>query len=259
MSAEASAADAELDSQIEAYVLDQLSPAERLQVERALAADPALQQRKEELEHSLELIAFAGAVAPPHGLRERVMARVGAPEPVHSVVIPMWGVWAAAASLLLLAAVGIYLTSTRIARVETELAAVRESNERLTQHVNQTSIAATNLKTEFRLTSAGYRRIELTATPTSPGGSAVVFWSADEGETYFVGQLPPVPAGKQYQLWALHNGQPIDAGVLGVIPNGILEPMQKIPKADAFAVTMEPAGGSPSPTTTAMMVMGKVN
>jgi anti-sigma-K factor RskA len=258
MSAEASPADADLDSQIEAYMLDQLSAADRLQVERALAADPALQQRKEELEHSLELIAFAGAVAPPVGLRERVLARVGAPEPVRSVVIPMWGVWAAA-SLLLLAAVGIYLTTSRIARVEAELAAVRESNERLTQHVNQTSIAATNLKTEFRLTSAGYRRIELTATPTSPGGSAVVFWSADEGETYFVGQLPPVPAGKQYQLWALHNGQPIDAGVLGVIPNGILEPMQKIPKADAFAVTLEPMGGSRSPTASAMMVMGTID
>lgn len=260
MSAEATTPDAELNSQIEAYVLDQLSPAERLQVERALAASPALRQEKEQLESALELMAFAGAVPPPPALRERILQEAGASvtAPHRALVIPMWGVWTAAASLLLLVSVGVYLTSARIARVETQLAAVTESNEQLAQHVNQTSIAATNLTTEFRLTSAGYRRVELKAVPEA-SGSAVVFWSADKGETYFVGQLPPVPPGKQYQLWALHNGQPIDAGMLGVIPNGILEPMLKIPKADAFAVTMEPIGGSPSPTTTAMMVMGTVN
>jgi anti-sigma-K factor RskA len=259
MSAEATPPDAELNSQIEAYVLDQLSPAERLQVERALAESPTLRRQMDQLERSLELMAFAGAVPPPPALRERILARTSERSPARALVIPMWRVWAVAASLLLLVSVSAYLTSARIARVETQLAAVTESNQLLTQHVNQTSIAATNLKTEFRLTSAGYRRIELNATPQSPGGSAVVFWSADKGETYFVGQLPPVPAGKQYQLWALHNGLPIDAGVLGVIPNGILEPMLKIPKADAFAVTMEPIGGSPSPTTTAMMVMGSLN
>jgi anti-sigma-K factor RskA len=38
----------------------------------------------------------------------------------------------------------------------------------------------------------------------------------------------------------------------------VLIPMKNIPKAEAFAITLEKAGGSPTPTLTAMYVMGKV-
>ena len=66
-----------------------------------------------------------------------------------------------------------------------------------------------------------------------------------------------IPADKQYQLWALKDGQPIDMGVFDPVTpeDGLLE-MGRVPGADAFAVTLEPRGGSANPTLEEMYVYG---
>ena len=66
-----------------------------------------------------------------------------------------------------------------------------------------------------------------------------------------VNNLPAPTSGKQYQLWAILNGQPVD---LGVIPNDIfvqkkalLLTMKNTIGAQAFAITLEKMGGNPTP------------
>ena len=70
--------------------------------------------------------------------------------------------------------------------------------------------------------------------------------------------MPQPQAGQQYQLWAIVDGKPVDAGMVEIDPGKALHRMKNIPKAEAFAITLEKAGGSPTPTLTAMFVMGKV-
>ena len=58
--------------------------------------------------------------------------------------------------------------------------------------------------------------------------------------------MQQTPTGKQYQLWAIVDGKPVDAGVIN---NCIgLCKMKKIDHAEAFAITLEKEGGSPTPT-----------
>jgi len=266
---------------VEAYVLDRLPPAEQAAVERMLASDASLRELRNATELRLHQLALAQAEAPPPALRARVLSAVdaaiaasGAPVPTasapqaHTLAGPgawMPGRWMVAASTVvaLVSIAGLLYTVQRQGqleqRLESRLADLQAQSGTLAQVVQRTSVQALNAQTEIRLTADGFRRVELATVPGAQGGSAIVYWSAQRGETYFVGQLPPVPEGKQYQLWALHNGQPIDAGLLGIVPNGILEPMKQIPQAQAFAVTLEPVGGSPNPTTQAMMVMGRLN
>ena len=76
-----------------------------------------------------------------------------------------------------------------------------------------------------------------------------------------VDNLPMPPSDKQYQLWALKDGKPIDAGVFDMKPgtDGDMHMMPvTIAEADAFAVTLEKKGGSPTPTLTQLYVMGKI-
>lgn len=65
---------------------------------------------------------------------------------------------------------------------------------------------------------------------------------------------PALPAGKAYQLWMVNPGNTglISVAVLGseAIKRRILDMPQEGEKAVAFAVTMEPAGGSPDPGPT---------
>ena len=69
-----------------------------------------------------------------------------------------------------------------------------------------------------------------------------------------------LPAGKQYQLWALDKGKPVDAGVLTVATatgEGI-QHMKDVASAQTFAMTVEPAGGSVNPTLATMTVVGNI-
>jgi anti-sigma-K factor RskA len=68
----------------------------------------------------------------------------------------------------------------------------------------------------------------------------------------------PVPANdKQYQLWAIFNGKPVDLGVFDIKKERLLIQARNTQGAEAFAITMEKKGGSPSPEGT-MYVMGKI-
>lgn len=91
-----------------------------------------------------------------------------------------------------------------------------------------------------------------------PEYRADVHWNSTSEIVYLdVKSLPAAPEGMQYQLWALKDGKPIDMGVFNADDTkDNLMPMGKVPGADAFAVTLEKAGGVPSPTMEQMYVYG---
>jgi anti-sigma-K factor RskA len=72
-----------------------------------------------------------------------------------------------------------------------------------------------------------------------------------------VNNLPKPAAGKQYQLWAIVNGQPVDAGMLNWNDATIVASMKNIPQAQAFAITLEDEGGHPLPQGV-MYVLGSI-
>ena len=72
--------------------------------------------------------------------------------------------------------------------------------------------------------------------------------------------MPDIPSDKQYQLWAIVDGKPIDMGVfdLQLEVNELIE-IPHIENAQAFAVTLEKRGGVASPTMEAMYVLGETS
>jgi len=58
--------------------------------------------------------------------------------------------------------------------------------------------------------------------------------------------LPPLRAGRTYQLWAVGDRRPRSAGVLGPSPE--IAAFRGASGAEALVVTTEPRGGSPTPT-----------
>jgi anti-sigma-K factor RskA len=90
--------------------------------------------------------------------------------------------------------------------------------------------------------------------------SAAVHWNTETDEVYFdASQLPASPASKQYQLWAIVAGKPVNAGVIDLsAAREVFQKMKSVKGAQAFAVTIEKAGGSPAPTLDTMCLLGKV-
>lgn len=105
-----------------------------------------------------------------------------------------------------------------------------------------------------------YKMVDLKGLEKSPTSHVVAFWNPDTKKVYVeVINLPMPPPDKQYQLWALSNGKPVDAGVMDVDPSDIsLHEMKSMEDAQAFAITLEPKGGSVNPTMDQMYAMGKI-
>jgi anti-sigma-K factor RskA len=95
--------------------------------------------------------------------------------------------------------------------------------------------------------------VTLMGAETAPQASGVLVLTADGRQaTLIVEGMPPLPAGQQYQLWLIENGQRSDGGVFSVDIAGYhtmpVTPPRPITDYNAFGVTIEPAGGSPGPT-----------
>ncbi|TNE79477.1 MAG: anti-sigma factor [Bacteroidetes bacterium] len=100
----------------------------------------------------------------------------------------------------------------------------------------------------------------LKGTPENEGKEAIVFWDKSKGDVFLVANnLPPLGKDEQYQLWAIDNEKPLGAGL---IPQnhqeGIAFKMSNVSSSQAFAITVEKAGGAESPTLEKMVVVATI-
>jgi anti-sigma-K factor RskA len=93
--------------------------------------------------------------------------------------------------------------------------------------------------------------------------SATIYWDTLSKDVYLMVNNMPQPASdKQYQLWALlpqEGAAPIDLGMIEVKQQRLLYRMKNVQNAKAFAITLEPKGGSKSPTSTPMVSSAPVS
>ncbi|HVI49167.1 MAG TPA: anti-sigma factor [Chitinophaga sp.] len=103
-------------------------------------------------------------------------------------------------------------------------------------------------------------KVKLPGTKPFPEALATVFWNPGSQQVYLkVNNLPEPAADKQYQLWAIVDGKPVDMGVFEMGDTAkVLQKMKVTGKAQMFAVTLEKKGGAVSPTMDQMYVAGKI-
>lgn len=100
-------------------------------------------------------------------------------------------------------------------------------------------------------------KVPLLGVKGKEDNSATLYWDTRDKYVYLdAGHLSKAPEGRQYQLWALVDGKPVDAGVLENCTGPC--PLRTVQKAQAFAITLEKTGGSPTPTLSQMYVLGNV-
>lgn len=105
------------------------------------------------------------------------------------------------------------------------------------------------------------KAVKMQGTKPFPTALATVYWNQQSKEVFvMVNNLPEPAADKQYQLWAIVDGKPVDMGVFEMSnPHELLQKMKSIDNAEMFAITLEKKGGSPVPTLDQMYVAGKAS
>ncbi len=244
---------------LESYVIGAASAEEVILVEQWRQEYAEVADELARIEMAMEAYAVSIAVQPSPGLKSRIFSAInkdGIPETAKVVkLFPVWKSVAAAALLLLAGSAVLNIlffnkyknANNRFAQSQSELAVQN-------QKVNE-------LSNDWKLVQNKYSQpVSLKGLEAAPGAAAKIFWMKNSGETYIdPSNLPEVPEGMQYQLWAIIDGKPVDAGMI-VTDAGKKFKMQKMKtfgKVQAFAVTLETKGGHPEPKGK-MYVMGEI-
>jgi hypothetical protein len=164
--------------------------------------------------------------------------------------------WLTAASVIgLVISLGtiIYLVSEN-KKTKNDLASLSQKVNTLNnQTVSQQQQILAFSQTMLMAESKEVKKIGLAPLPGKEEALANVLWNTKTHEVYVSDMsLPKAPSGKQYQLWAIVDGKPVNAGLISDAKY-LAQKMKEFEKADAFAISIEQEGGSPEPTEVYMM------
>jgi anti-sigma-K factor RskA len=226
---------------LESYLLGELSETECAEVDAVAKQYPEVLAEIEAIETTM--IKVVAKTPPPH-LKQAVLNKIEKQTTeviqLHSkksVFIP----WLAAASIAQLSALSLEIDKSNMA-LET-----------------QSKIASAMANELNILKQPDTKKTILKGLDPTSNLLATVYWNKNSNDVYLnIDTLPQPAMNKQYQLWAIVDGKPVDAGVFELNNMDTLVKMKSVSNAQAFAVTLENKGGSVSPTLTAMCLLGNI-
>lgn len=246
---------------LEAYALGEVTAAERAGVEEARAQYPDVREELRKVEETLEKVAFASAIAPRAQMKEKIMAKISGAKVIALTPERPWWRYAAVASLTLalLTSYLAYYYRQQWREISVALNEIIVQNQQMAQDYNAVNQKLDKIQGDFSvIESTAFTKVVMKGTANDKNALASVYWNSATQEVYLsIQQLRYISKENQFQLWAIVNGKPVDAGVFDMNFAGLLK-MKNISGAAAFAVTVEPRGGKESPTLETMQVVGSV-
>jgi anti-sigma-K factor RskA len=188
------------------------------------------------------------ATAPSHGAAIPFPRRA---KPARAPSRWPWLVAAAAAAIAATTSIGWSRAVSEVRRLEATVADLRTTAATLLNvRAGYDREQAARLRAASILSAPDVAGASLAGVAPATTARARVYVSASRGLFFAAENLPPLPTGRTYQLWTIVAGQPVSHGVFDPEPSGRADLLAEAPPGapDAFAVTIEPAGGVPAPT-----------
>jgi anti-sigma-K factor RskA len=246
---------------LETWVLGSCSPADTALVQQMMKQHPEVKAEIARIEADLEFVANKFAIKPPDALKSQVMQAVQSaaksnhlPSSGHGLNGKPW------LNILLigLSAAGIFAsvwlyqqksqTDIKLSETQIELnnCQTREADQlRMQEHIALMNDTAT-------------LRYQLAPLTSQYAIHATLYSSQTKGRCLIsVAGMGNAPSGKAFQLWAIQEGKPVSLGVMETKLNPTdLREVACASGAQAYAVSLEPQGGSATPTEVILMSKG---
>ena len=244
----------ELHELLAAYALDAVDDVERRAIERFVAQDD---DAAAELASLRATAAELGAAGPartdlPASLRASVLAQIAQtpqerPRTSDSSLPTAWAGTPASERRTRVTHRGLRLAVAAAALVAVALPSgiAWQQHDRAVQAEQRVEV----LNDVLADPGAQLLRGEVT------GGGEAVAVLTDERALLMVEGLPRLEAERIYQLWAMRDGVPVPAGLLGAEGGTVQALAEDYQPGDGLAVSVEPEGGSEQPTTTPVLVL----
>jgi len=262
---------------IESYVLGLASAEEAAELEALAAQYAEIKSAVNEFEILIQKTITEEGIAPPVELKQQIMNALadefeqpkviampaantgksnneGQTKVVQITTPGAWRTIAVAASVLFVVSAGLnyyYYNNYKAATNSYEALLENQKNLQAFETKYNSLQSTINI-----LQDSAMHVVKMQGAKEKAGDIATVYWDTRTKDVYLLAnKMPPAPAGKQYQLWAIVDGKPVDAGLMSDC-DGVCK-MKNIPAAQAFAITLEDAGGSPTPHLDQLFVIGK--
>ncbi len=225
---------------LELYVMEALSPAESRTALALAQQYPAIQAEIEHIQEALNEYILLHAREPRPELKKQILDKI---QDAATTVSPLANTNIKWIALLIFALIGWLLWLFFLykwTRAEQELEKIVLEKEDL----------------ETRNWGAS-ERLDIVENPTTktvrlkgrPNEEVIVYWNQARRKTLLsIKNLAPPTPGTQYQLWAIVNNKPQDAGLI-TFGSSNLQEMNVVVAAEVFAITLEKEGGSAAPTS----------
>jgi anti-sigma-K factor RskA len=228
----------QLKDDYEMYSLGLLEGEEKSEIEAHLGrgCEECQKYLKDALAVNALMLSHAPEVVPPSRLKRRVVGSVGAPRAGWT--------WLAALAAACMAVVALWISVER-ADTQRTLAQVTADRDKLVQVFNFLNQPET-------------RQVNFGLGETAPPRGNV-FVHPKLGVLLIASNLPPLGAGKTYEMWVIpKGGTPRAAGLFRADARGtamnILSGEIDTSTLGAVAVTVEPEAGSAAPTSQPIIV-----
>ena len=250
---------------LELYVYGSLSETESEEVAEMAKKYPEINAEIIAIEKSM--LALSSSFAPFQSVKNYAAIKeklnLSTPEVITMSPKRNWAQYVGwAAAIILMAGIGFQYNQLEVTNnqiVTTNLEKVKIEKER-----NELATKKAAIETHLAVIKDDKNTvITLGGQTVSPESSAKVYWNKDTQTVYVdASGLPEPPKGMVYQVWALKLNPltPTSIGLLDKFKdnNERFFAVNNIAEAEAFGITLEPAGGSLTPTLEQLYTLGKV-
>ena len=168
--------------------------------------------------------------------------------------------WAAA--LVFAAGIGYQYMNTQ--KIETRVVSIEKEKSKLKTDLNSLELKNKNAEKVLAVIRDEKNTIvPLAGQAIAPEAKAKIYWNQDTQVVYVdASGLPEPPKGMEYQIWSLKMN-PLTPTSIGLLTDfkeneSKLFAVNSTQGAEAFGITLEPKGGSLTPTMEQLYTLGKV-
>mgnify|MGYP003667975912 CR=1 FL=1 len=252
---------------LELFVYGTLSEAENKEIIAAMEKYPEVKEEVEKIEATLKSLAEEVAPSVSDSIWVAINKKIVGGGTVKPLITDKTTNWPAilgwAASVLLI--MGLFWMFNQNATLESELVEIQNENQKLLEKIISTeeSLAETESLLNI-LRDKDIKAVNLPGhAPVAPEAFAKVFYNESTKTVHLDARgLPEPPEGMVYQVWSLKM-DPLTPTSIGLLDNftsidSRVFVLRDIPESEGFGITLEPAGGSPTPNLEQLYTLGVI-
>jgi anti-sigma-K factor RskA len=228
---------------LEQYALGIADPAEEQVVEQMFNLHPELRQEVEDMRRAIEQYALQHAIPPPPAVKTKIQQEIerktAAPQQIATTRSVSW------LNVVVIGALVVLCTLTAL-----RMRSLQVENKNLQ---GQLVTCESREKIVAFLKDPQTQPMLLLGTAYAPQAAALVYWN-EEMHTAMINpfKLSPLKPNQQYQIWADVDGKMVNAGLISTQLEKY-QSLKYLPNAKSLNITIEPLGGSQSPTVSRLV------